>query len=86
MGYEWDFSLVLKYSDVLFEGFLGTLRVGIVSLILGGVGGLLLALMRMSRHRLLSWPAIALIESTGLLTRNLNGFIPASLAAPNRPT
>ena len=62
MGYEWDFSLVLKYSDVLFEGFLGTLRVGIVSLILGGVGGLLLALMRMSRHRLLSWPAIALIE------------------------
>ena len=60
MGYEWDF--VLKYSDVLFEGLLGTLRVGIVSLILGGVGGLLLALMRMSRHRLLSWPAIALIE------------------------
>ena len=62
MGYEWDFRLVLKYSDVLFEGFLGTLRVGIVSLILGAAGGLLLALMRMSHHRLLSWPAIALIE------------------------
>ncbi len=62
MGYEWEFGLVLKYKDVLFEGFLGTLRVGIASLILGAVGGLVLALMRMSRYRLLSWPAIALIE------------------------
>ena len=59
MGYEWDFSIVLKYSDVLLEGLLGTLRVGVVSLILGAVGGLILALMRMSRYRLASWPAIA---------------------------
>ena len=62
MAYEWEFGLVLKYWDVLLDGFLGTLRVGIVSLILGAVGGLVLALMRMSRYRLLSWPAIALIE------------------------
>ena len=62
MGYEWEFGLVFKYWDVLFDGFLGTLRVGIVSLILGAIGGLILALMRMSRYRLLSWPAIVLIE------------------------
>ena len=62
MGYEWEFGLVFKYWDVLFDGFLGTLRVGIGSLILGAIGGLILALMRMSRYRLLSWPAIVLIE------------------------
>lgn len=62
MAYEWEFGLVLKYWDVLLDGLFGTLRVGIVSLILGAVGGLVLALMRMSRYRLLSWPAIALIE------------------------
>ena len=62
MGYEWEFGLVFKYWDVLFDGFLGTLRVGIVSLILGAIGGWILALMRMSRYRLLSWPAIVLIE------------------------
>jgi len=62
MGYEWDFDLTLKYSNVLFEGFLGTLKVGIVSLILGAIGGLLLALMRMSRFYFFSWPSIAVIE------------------------
>ena len=62
MGYEWEFGLVFKYWDVLFDGFLGTLRVGIVSLILWAIVGLILALMRMSRYRLLSWPAIVLIE------------------------
>ena len=62
MQYEWDFGLVFKYKEVLFEGFVGTLQVGIVSLILGAIFGLILALMRMSRYRLLSWPATALIE------------------------
>ena len=62
MGYEWDFDLTLKYSHVLFEGFLGTLKVGIVSLILGAIGGLLLALMRMSHFYFFSWPSIAVIE------------------------
>ncbi len=62
MEYEWDFGLVFKYKEVLFEGFVGTLQVGIVSLILGAIFGLILALMRMSSYRLLSWPATALIE------------------------
>lgn len=62
MGYEWDFDLTLKYSNVLLEGFVGTLKVGIVSLILGSIGGLLLALMRMSRFQFFSWPSIVIIE------------------------
>ena len=73
MGYEWEFGLVFKYWDVLFDGFLGTLRVGIVSLILGAIGGLILALMRMSRYRLLSWPAIVLIELHMRISLEIHG-------------
>lgn len=62
MDYEWDFGFVLKYSDVLFSGFLGTLKLGLVSLVLGAIIGLVLALLRMSRYRVLSWSSTAVIE------------------------
>ena len=62
MGYEWDFEFVLKYSDVLWGGFLGTLKIGFTSLALGVVIGLVLALMRLSRHWLVRAPAVAIIE------------------------
>lgn len=62
MGYEWDFGFVLKHSDVLWSGFLGTLKLGLVSLVLGAIIGLVLALLRMSRHRVLSWSSTAVIE------------------------
>ena len=60
--YEWDFAFVLNYRGVLWEGFLGTLKIGFSSLGLGIVIGLLLALMRLSRLWVVRAPAIAIIE------------------------
>ena len=60
--YEWDFAFVLNYRDVLWEGFLGTLKIGFSSLGLGIVIGLGLALMRLSRFWFVKVPAIAIIE------------------------
>ena len=56
MKYEWDFGFVLKFQDVLWQGFLGTLKIGVLALAFGSLVGLLLALMRMSRWRALSLP------------------------------
>ena len=62
MGYDWQFGFVLKFSDQLWAGFLGTLNIGFVSLGLGIVIGLVLALMRLSRYWVVRAPAIAVIE------------------------
>lgn len=62
MQFEWDFGFVLKFQSALWEGLLGTLKIGLVSLTFGAMVGLALALMRLSRSRLLSFPAIAVIE------------------------
>jgi polar amino acid transport system permease protein len=60
--FEWDFEFVLKFQSALWEGLLGTLKIGLVSLSFGAMVGLGLALMRLSRYRLLSFPATAVIE------------------------
>jgi polar amino acid transport system permease protein len=62
MNYDWDFHLVLQNQGVLWQGFLGTLEIGVCSLFFGLIVGLVFAAMRMSRHRLLSVPATAAIE------------------------
>ncbi|ASM75010.1 MULTISPECIES: amino acid ABC transporter permease [Roseobacteraceae] len=62
MNYDWDFGIVFSHADVLFYGFIGTLKVGLVSLFFGAVFGLSLAFLRMSKFRLLSWPAVGVIE------------------------
>ena len=62
MGFEWDFTYVLKFQSALWWGLLGTLKVGLVSLCFGAMIGLGLALMRLSRYRMLSFPATAVIE------------------------
>ena len=60
--YEWDFAFVLSYQGVLWEGFLGTLKIGFSSLGLGIVIGLVLAMMRLSKLWVVRVPAIAIIE------------------------
>ncbi len=62
MGFEWDFTYVLKFQEMLWWGLLGTLKVGLVSLCFGAMIGLGLALMRLSRYRAFSVPATAVIE------------------------
>ena len=62
MSYRWDFTPVLASWPLLAEGLVNTLRVTGVALACGLALGLLLALMRLSRHRLAAWPAGFVIE------------------------
>lgn len=62
MGYEWDFSVVFKNMDLLYLGFLGTLKIGFLSLGLAAALGLVLALLRMSGRRWLSVSITVYIE------------------------
>ena len=66
--FEWQFALQILPD--LLRAAVYTVGITIVGFALALVGGLLLALLRRSRSRLLSWPATAVIEfvrSTPLL-------------------
>lgn len=60
--YRWDFSPVIANADLLAAGLLNTLKVTGAALVLGVVLGLVLALLRLSRHAVASWPAGFIIE------------------------
>lgn len=60
--YRWDFSPVAANADLLVAGLLNTLKVTGTALVFGVALGLVLALLRLSRHRLASWPAGFVIE------------------------
>jgi polar amino acid transport system permease protein len=60
--YRWDFAAVFRDLDLLLLGLVNTLKVTGLSLSFGIALGLALALMRLSRRRLLSVPASAVIE------------------------
>ena len=62
MAYQWDFAPVFANADLLAQGLLNTLKVTGASLACGLVLGLGFALMRLSRQRLVSWPAGFVIE------------------------
>lgn len=59
---QWDFSPIWANWELLALGFGNSLKVFAISLALGIPVGLLLALMRLSPLRLLSWPALVVIE------------------------
>ena len=58
----WNFAPVWANADLLALGLLNTLKVTGAALAFGIPLGLVLALMRLSRHRLASWPAGFVIE------------------------
>jgi len=60
--YKWDFGPVFANWPLLAQGLLNTLKVTGVALSCGLVLGLVLALLRLSRNRSLSWPAGFIIE------------------------
>ena len=60
--YRWEFTPVFANWALLAEGLLNTLKVTGTALSCGLVLGLVLALMRLSRHRPASWPAGFVIE------------------------
>lgn len=64
--------LLLRYGDDLLDGFLITLQLVIVSVLLGIVLGAVIAAGRMSRHRAvagLAWFYVALFRGTPLLAQ-----------------
>lgn len=58
----WDFAPVWANANLLALGLVNTLKVTGSALAFGVPLGLLLALMRLSPHRILRWPASAIIE------------------------
>ena len=62
MNYEWDFSLVAENYPVLLRGLLVTVELWVPSILLGLLGGLAVALSRMSRHRWLRRAALGYVE------------------------
>lgn len=60
--YQWDFSPLLANTGMLAQGLAGTLKITGMALAFGVPLGLALALLRLSRHRVLSWPAGFVIE------------------------
>ena len=62
MAYQWDFTPVVANAPLLAQGLVNTLKVTGVSLACGLALGLALAVLRLSRHRLASWPAGFVIE------------------------
>ena len=62
MAYQWDFAPVFANADLLAQGLVNTLKVTGASLACGLALGLALALMRLSRQRLVSRPAGFVIE------------------------
>ena len=60
--YQWDFSPLLANPGMLAQGLAGTLKITGMALAFGVPLGLALALLRLSRHRVLSWPAGFVIE------------------------
>src|SRR5258708_7904233 len=62
MQYNWDFGAVFRHSDLLIEGGLGTLHITAVALVMAVPLGLIFALLRLMKNRLISGLAVFYIE------------------------
>ena len=62
MEYHLNFFFVWRHLDSLLEGLKLSLEITGLTIMIGLVGGFLVALLRMSPVRLLAWPAAAFIE------------------------
>jgi polar amino acid transport system permease protein len=62
MDYSWDFGPVLERFDMLALGLLNTVKIAAVSIVLGVLVGLVLAMMRLSTRRWLNIPSLVFIE------------------------
>jgi His/Glu/Gln/Arg/opine family amino acid ABC transporter permease subunit len=57
-----DFMAVWNNRDILIEGILNTLLISVIAIPVGICIGVFVCLLRISKARLLRWPAIAYIE------------------------
>ncbi|NVK47004.1 MAG: amino acid ABC transporter permease [Rhodobacteraceae bacterium] len=62
MDYSWDFGPVLSRFDMLALGLFNTVKIAVVSIVLGIIVGLVLVMMRLSPRKWLAWPAAVFIE------------------------
>jgi polar amino acid transport system permease protein len=64
LTYQFDWSVVTsgKYFEWLVSGFMVTLKLSVVGIILAFIVGLLIAVMRMSHFRPVRWFALAYLE------------------------
>src|SRR5256885_16744035 len=62
MQYQWDFAAVWSHFDLLIVGLIGTVKIALVSIVLGVIVGFVVALMRLSHRRGLHVPATAFVE------------------------
>ena len=62
MNYQWDFMAVVKHGDMLLLGLAGTIKIAVVSIVLGVIVGAVVALLRMSGKPWLRKPATAFVE------------------------
>ena len=62
MDYHLNFFFVWRHFDLLLEGLRLSLEITGLTILIGLALGFVVALMRMSRLRLIAWPATAFIE------------------------
>jgi polar amino acid transport system permease protein len=62
MNYQLNFFFVWRHFDMLLEGLRVSLEITGLTILIGLVAGFVVALMRMSRLRVVAWPATAFIE------------------------
>lgn len=60
--YQWNFAVVRPYLGFLLEGLVLTLKLTLVSIVLGMVIGVLIAAMRLAHFPLLRWLSAGYIE------------------------
>lgn len=62
MGFHWDFGAVWQYKDMLLVGLLGTFKLAITAVTIGVLVGLFMCVLRMSKKKYFSIPAVCFIE------------------------
>lgn len=60
--YQWDWRLISVYKFVFLQGALVTLWLTLIAVILGTILGVIVAFMKRSRYKVVSWFAKAYIE------------------------
>lgn len=62
INYDWDFSVVWQYRQLFVQAIWTTIELIVLTVVLAITIGFVLALLRMQKNRLLSYPAMAFIE------------------------
>lgn len=62
INYDWDFSVVWQYRQLFVQAIWTTIELIVLTVVLAITIGFVLALLRMQKNRLLSYPTMAFIE------------------------